>query len=110
MAWMDNFSELMNKTATVYSRTWTADAYAGGSYVNTLVATVKGALWQRSAAEQFLSSRVSNISTWVFACEPNSNFDADNIIIINGVTYKVTTPDDILFEGDIMVIGLEVTE
>ena len=110
MSWMDNFTDMMNKTASIYSRTWVPDGYGGGSYTNTLVSTVIGALWQRSAVEQFLSDRISNTSTWVFACKPNSSFDADNIIIIDDITYKVSKPDDILFEGDIMTIGLEVVQ
>ena len=109
MAWMDNFTDLMNKTATVYSRTTTV-LNGAVSYTNTLIATVTGALWQKSAVEQYLSARLSNTSTWVFACNPNSNFSASNIVIISGVTYSITKPDDILFEGDIMVIGLEVIQ
>jgi len=110
MNWMDNFADEMNKTATIYSRTYVPDGMGGGSYTNTLLATVKGAFWQKSAAEQFLSARISNTSSHVFACKPNSNFTADNIIIIDGVTYKVSKPDDVLARGDIMTIGLEVTQ
>ena len=112
---MDNFTDLMNKTASIYSRTWVPDGYGGGSYTNTLIASIKGVFWQRSASGisgigQIISDRISNTSTWIFACEPNANFDADNIVIIDGVTYQVAKPDDILFEGDIMIIGLDVKE
>jgi hypothetical protein len=108
MEWMDNFD--LNTTATVYSRSYTKDGKGGGSYINTLIATVTGALWQRSAANQYLSARISNTSTHVFACKPNSNFTGSSIVIIDGVTYKVTKPDDILSRDEMMTIGLEVTE
>ncbi len=108
MEWMDNFD--LNTTATIYSRVYVKDGSGDGSYTNTLIATIVGALWQKSAAERFLSDRISNTSSHVFACKPNSNFTGDSIVIIGGVTYKVSTPDDILHRDEIMTIGLEVTQ
>jgi len=66
--------------------------------------------WQKSAVERFLSDRISNTSSHVFACKPNNNFTGNSIVIIGGVTYKVSTPDDILHRDEIMTIGLEVTQ
>jgi len=106
--WMDNFD--LNKTALVYSRTNTPDGYGGVTTTNTLVATVKCAFWQKSAVEMFLSDRISNASSHIMACKPNSNITAKSIIIIDSVTYKVSNPDDVLAWGDIMTIGLEVTK
>jgi len=108
--WMDNFADMMKDTALIYSKVWVPDGKAGGSYTDTLIATIKGALWQKSAAEQYLSARISNTSSYTFACKPNSNFTATDKIVISGVTYRISKPDDIMSFGDIMIIGLEVTE
>jgi hypothetical protein len=42
------------------------------------------------------------------ACKPNSDFAADNEVDINGVTYIMHKPDDVLGYGDLMTIDLEL--
>jgi hypothetical protein len=108
MAWIDNFD--LNFTASIYSRTWTPNGMGGGSYTEALRATISCAIWQNSANEQFIADRLKDKSTHTLACAPNSNFAADDIIKVGGITYKITRPNDILGEGDLMTIGLELVQ
>ena len=97
----------MTKTAYVYSRSSTADGMGGHTYTNTLVASVPCAIWQTMASDQISSGTVLNPYTWTMACKPDSRFAADNIVIVDGVEYRIVRPDDVMSEGDIMVLQLE---
>jgi hypothetical protein len=106
--WIDNFD--LNSTASIYSRTYVKDGMGGGSYTETLRATIQCAIWQASASEQFVADRLNDTSTHKLACAPNTSFQADDIVKVNSQTYKVTRPDDVLDYGDLMVIGLELVQ
>jgi len=107
MAFIDNFD--LSQTATVSRRTWTSDGMGGGSYTNITVATIKCAVWQKTASEVIVSDRLHNKSTHTLACLPNASFLADDVITIGAATYKISKPDDIRGFGELMVIDLELT-
>lgn len=105
MAWMDNFDRL--STASIYRRA-ESNVYGEVTYTNTLLATIKCAVWQNSASERFVSDRIHNPSAYTLACDPSTAFQADDICVIGNDTYDMHQPDNILGYDDIMTIGLEL--
>jgi len=108
MEWIDNFD--LNFEASVYQRAWVPDGMGGGSYTETLRSTFRCALWQASAREQLFADRVHDKSTHKLACKPDARFEADDIVKVGGVEYKMGRPDDVLGNNEIMVINLELIE
>lgn len=110
MAFIDSFSDCMNDTASIIERTWVPDGLGGGSYTNSVIATIQCGIWQNSANERLVSERVHDYSTHTLVCEPNSLFTADMIIQVSGQTYKISRPDDIMNFGDGMQIKMELVQ
>lgn len=105
MSWIDNFDK--NYTVSIYRRTLTNDGMGGFTETNTLVKTIKAAVWQAGAGEQFYSDRIHNDSTHIMAFKPISGLNPNtDYVVIGSNTYKMDQPDNVFGENNLMTVGL----
>ena len=104
MEYVNNFD--LNFTASLYHVTETPDGYGGIAKTRTLYAVIKCAFWQQSAGEQLISDRIHNPSTHTIFIKPRTDILATDEIIIDGVTYTIDRPDNIMGTNEAMTIGL----
>jgi hypothetical protein len=105
--WLDNWN--LNRTCSIYRRTIVKNGKGGSSYsLTTLALNEPCQIWQASAIEQLVHDQIKNPAQFVCVLEPSTEYRATDILVSDGTTYKITKPDNVLNEGDIMVIGLAI--
>ncbi len=104
--------DLLTLTTVQVSRETVTNDGKGGMTTSTARTTLAhAAIWQAGSANKWMSDRVTRASTHVLACEPGAYTwtQNDRNVIYDGNTYKVTgRPDDIMGQGIILVVPLEL--
>jgi len=113
MGFLSDFSEEMNRTYSVYPKLTTLD---GDDEVNegfAAVATLTGiqcAYWTGSAAENLISDRYKTEASGVVVSSIGTVPDGAKIVLDNGLEFIVVNADDVMFQGDILVIAVKAVD
>ncbi len=107
---LDNFVTEMNRTFSSYILLDTLDANFNpdqGFSITASVTDKKCAFYEGSAAEHFVSDRYKDKLTGVIICKPDVTVSDDSKLILdNGFEYIVLHADDVMYQGEVMVIAL----
>jgi hypothetical protein len=102
--WASNFD--LNFSASFYHVVNISDGMGGVTLTKVLYATIPCAFWQLGASEIFINDRIKNPTTHKLFAKPISGVLASDLIKINGIEYRIDSPDNIMGFGDAMTIGL----
>ena len=114
MAWLDAFSEEMNKTIVV---TGVGNITGSGTdgqptYASDVTKfSGLGAFWQLSASEIFAYDRIGNPSTHKIILDPAgiiADIQPADVATINGKEYDIFPSEDILDLGDVEVFTVRI--
>lgn len=114
MAWLDGFANEMNTTIVISGRGDPSGQGADGQLTYaTGITKYSGrcAFYQLSASELYAYDRVGNPSTHKVVLDPAKvlvAFQASDTAVINGKTYDVFLPDDILQLGDVTQLTVRI--
>jgi len=107
MAWTDDFTDEMNTTITIYGKgAITGKGADGQPTYATDVTKYSGvcAFYQLSANEVYAYDRIGNPSTHGVIIDPakiTATINPSDWAVINGETYDIFTPTDVLQLGDV---------
>jgi hypothetical protein len=109
---LDAFEDEMDQTVKIYSQSKGYNDVTGTSTsIPKLEVTVLAGYWTASSGEQFISDRFRALVDGVVVISPDTlnNYvinDSDTIVI-NNVTYNVVYSDDIMFQGEVITVGVK---
>ena len=107
MAWLDAFSEEMNKTIVVKGVGNITGSGTDGqpTYASDITKfSGLGAFWKLTASEIFAYDRIGNPSTHQVVIDPvaiTGTINPADVATINGEDYDIFVPDDILDLSDV---------
>jgi hypothetical protein len=104
--------DMLNLTNVQVSRVTDKVDGMGGSTESTVNTTLPhAAIWQQGTSNRYMSDRITRASTHVLACLPADYTwtQDDKKVIYDGNTYKIIgRPDNIMFQGEVLVVPLEL--
>ena len=103
MAIIDNFD--LNTNIKIVRRVWTPDGLGGGSYTRTTQYNKYCRFWQAGSNEINQWDRNVNSVQYQVAMNP-IDIHEDDLAIVAGTTFSITTPNNVCGEDEIMVITL----
>lgn len=116
MAWLDDFLDEMNTTIAVYGHGNITGVGADGQPTygdNVTKYSGDCAFWRLSAGEIYAYDRIGNPSTHGVVIDPAEitvAIDPSDWAVINGKTYDIYTPDDILQLGEVTSFTVRIRE
>ena len=105
-------SSMLNLTSVqVRKLTETPDGFGGLSTATTLTTLSRANIWQPGSNNALISDKIAAVSTHVLALlyGEYTFTDADQEVIYDSVTYRVTgKPDNVANRNQLVVVGLEL--
>ena len=114
MAWLDDFACEMNTTIAVYGKGTISGVGADGQPTygdNVTKYSGSCAFWRLSASEIYAYDRIGNPSTHSVIIDPakiTATIKPADWAVINGETYDIFTPDDILQLGEVNTFTVRI--
>ena len=109
MSFLDDFSDEMNKTYTVYPYLSGLDANGNPQEGISTTATITGqkcGYFTGSAADKFVADRYKTDLSGVIISEVVSVPDGSRIVLNNGFTFITINADDIALQGEVLAIAV----
>lgn len=100
-------------TVQVGRATQATDGMGGVSATTALTTLPRAALWQAGSGDRVLSQQVMQSATHVLALETGAYAwgSADTTIVYGSNTYSIVgIPDDVMQQGELTVVGLELNK
>jgi len=114
MAWLNAFSDEMNTSIVISGLGNPTGQGADGQLTyGTGITKYTGscAFWQLSASEVYQYDRIGNPSTHKIILDPAKvlvTLEATDTALINGKTYQLHVPEDIMQLGDVMQLTASI--
>jgi hypothetical protein len=105
-------SNMLNLTTVQVRRiTEDSDGMGGLTTATTITTLSRANIWQPGSNNALISDKIAAVSTHVLALEYGeySFTDADQEVIYDGVTYRVTgRADNVANRNELVIVGLEL--
>jgi len=108
---LNDFSKEMNKTADIYNQ---SKVFSNGKFTTTyslVLSNVKCGFWTGSQAESLVGERFKTIIDGVIIINPDLvssiTITRDSKITIDSTDYSVINADDVMFQGEVLIVGVK---
>lgn len=110
MSWLSDFTCEMNRTFSVYNLLSGLDGNRNpeqGHESTPSLVGAQAAFYEGSAAQRFVSDRYKTETVAVLIVDPIHTVpDGSKIVLDNGLEFLTIHGDDVMFQGDILVVAL----
>jgi hypothetical protein len=100
----------LNQNATIKRRTVANDGFGTMTATTATIGTVKCAIWLNSGNRSKQSDRLTYTGSHTLACAPSTKYLATDYVVNIGTTYKALYVDNVSAEGEILFIGMEMSD
>lgn len=107
---LENFADEMNQAVVIQKIETTIDA--DGNPIDSTVSkpAILSAYYVGSSANSLISEKYKSVVDAVLIIDPNSpdgyTIEPYDLAVLNGKTYTVILANDVMFQGEVMVVGI----